>query len=55
VIRHAQAGYEPARLVAEGKGPLTQDSIKVPLWWSPQATFGPEEGAFDRRAPHTAQ
>jgi urocanate hydratase len=41
VIRHAQAGYEAARAVAEGRGPLTDESIKVPLWWSPTATFGP--------------
>ncbi len=42
VIRHAQAGYETARDVANGKGKLTDDSIKVPLWWSPNATFGPD-------------
>lgn len=42
VIRHAQAGYETARDVANGKGKLTDDSIKVPLWWSPTATFGPD-------------
>ena len=52
VVRHAQAGYEPARRAAEGKGPLTKESIKVPLWWSPQATFGPDE-RVDRLAPHT--
>ena len=53
VVRHAQAGYEAARLTAEGKGPLTKDTIKVPLWWSPNATFGPEEGVADRRGAHT--
>jgi urocanate hydratase len=53
VVRHAQAGYETARQVAEGKGRLTGDSIKVPLWWSPQATFGPESGKVDRRGAHT--
>ena len=53
VVRHAQAGYETARIVAEGRGPLTKESIKVPLWWSPTATFGPEEGTVDRLAPHT--
>lgn len=42
VIRHAQAGYEIARDVANGKGKLTDESIKVPLWWSPNATFGPD-------------
>ncbi len=55
VIRHAQAGYELARQVAEGKGPLTADSIKVPLWWTPTATFGPEEGAYDRLGAHTRE
>ena len=49
---------EIARLVAEGKGPLTQDSIKVPLWWSPEATFGPDSpgGALtDRLGAHTRE
>jgi len=53
VIRHAQAGYPMARQVAMGKGPLTEDSIKVPLWWSPNATFGPDDGTVDRRAAHS--
>ena len=53
VVRHAQAGYETARRTAEGKGPLTKDSIKVPLWWSPVATFGPEGGRQLRRSAHT--
>jgi urocanate hydratase len=44
VVRHAQAGYEPAREAAGGRGPLTTDSIKVPLWWTPKATFGPADG-----------
>ncbi|HYM41085.1 MAG TPA: urocanate hydratase [Thermoplasmata archaeon] len=52
VVRHAQAGYETARKVAEGKGPLTDEQIKVPLWWEPHATFGPERGTRDRRGPH---
>jgi urocanate hydratase len=45
VIRHAQAGYESAKDVANGKGDLTDESIKVPLWWEPaeKVTFGPEE------------
>lgn len=44
VIRHAQAGYETAKDVANGKGKLTTDSIEVPLWWEPadKVTFGPE-------------
>jgi urocanate hydratase len=55
VVRHAQAGYEMARRVAEGKGPLTPESIKVPLWWTPKATFGPQDGAQDRLAPHSRE
>jgi len=43
IVRHAQAGYETAREVANGKGPLTSESIKVPLWWTPKATFGPKD------------
>lgn len=53
VVRHAQAGYETAREVAQGRGKLTQESIKVPLWWSPTATFGPEGGRQLRRSAHT--
>lgn len=47
VIRHAQAGYEIARDVANGKGKLTPEGIKVPLWWEPaeKVTFGPEPKA----------
>ena len=52
VVRHAQAGYKIAREVAEGKGSLTKEKIKVPLWWSPKATFGPTDEK-DRLAPHT--
>jgi urocanate hydratase len=43
VVRHAQAGYPEARAAADGNGPLTTDTINVPLWWTPTATFGPEE------------
>jgi urocanate hydratase len=53
VVRHAQAGYDLSRQVCEGNGPLSQDKIKVPLWWSSEATFGPETGAVDRLAPHS--
>lgn len=42
VVRHAQAGYETAKEVANGKGKLTDESIKIPLWWTPTATFGPD-------------
>lgn len=44
VIRHAQAGYQIAKDVANGKGKATMESITVPLWWEPadKVTFGPE-------------
>lgn len=44
VVRHAQSGYQSAKDVANGKGKLTDDSIKIPLWWKPadQVTFGPK-------------
>ncbi len=54
VVRHAQAGYEMARQAAAGKGPLTDEAIKIPLWWSPQATFGPDTGTVDRLKPHNS-
>jgi urocanate hydratase len=53
VVRHAQAGYELSRQVCEGAGPLTDEKIKIPLWWSPVATFGPDPEAVDRLAPHS--
>ncbi len=43
IVRHAQAGYQTAKDVANGKGALTSESIKVPLWWTPKATFGPKD------------
>ena len=44
VICHAQAGYQSAKDVTNGKGKFTTDSIKVPLWWQPteKVTFGPK-------------
>ncbi len=42
IVRDAQSGYDTARQVAEGRGPLTSDTIEVPLWRSENATFGPE-------------
>jgi urocanate hydratase len=39
VVRHAQAGYERAREVAERVGP--GEGLHVPLWWTREATFGP--------------
>ena len=41
VVRHAQAGYDRAREVANTVGPA--EGLKVPLWWTRQATFGPED------------
>jgi urocanate hydratase len=55
VVRHAQAGYPLARQTAEGQGPLTPESIQVPLWWRPEATFGPEGSGPARRAAHTKE
>lgn len=43
VVRHAQAGYQIAKDVANGKGKLTNEGIKIPLWWTPTATFGPND------------
>jgi len=43
IIRHAQAGYPMARAVAAGEGPLTDESIKVPLWWSQTSSRGAPE------------
>lgn len=54
VVRHAQAGYKEARQTAAGKGPLTDETIQVPLWWSPKATFGPDEDSVDRLKPHSS-
>jgi urocanate hydratase len=38
VIRHAQAGYDIARRTAE------THKLQVPLWWTPEATFGRDHG-----------
>jgi urocanate hydratase len=37
VVRHAQAGYDTAKDMAE------RHKLRVPLWWSPEATFGPDD------------
>ena len=45
VVRHAQAGYQIAKDVCNGKGKIAGgESIKIPLWWEPadKVTFGPE-------------
>ncbi|MBT4890942.1 MAG: urocanate hydratase [Rhodospirillales bacterium] len=41
VVRHAQAGYDIARKTAEER--FAKDGVKVPLWWTPTATFGPDD------------
>ena len=41
VVRHAQAGYEKAKDVALTLG--AEEGISIPLWWTPTATFGPED------------
>jgi urocanate hydratase len=41
VVRHAQSGYARAREVAEQVGP--GEGLSVPLWWTREATFGPDE------------
>ncbi len=53
VVRHAHAGYETARIVADGKGKLTGESIRIPLLWNKKATFGPGGGRQLRRGPHS--
>jgi len=42
VVRHAQAGYEIARRTADRL--FARDHVQVPLWWTREATFGPDEG-----------
>lgn len=42
VVRHAQAGYPIARETAAQR--FARSGVKVPLWWSPSATFGPRKG-----------
>jgi len=45
VVRHAQAGYQIAKDVCNGKGKITEETIKIPLWWEPadKVTFGPKD------------
>lgn len=45
VVRHAQAGYQSAKDVCNGKGKIAGgEGIKIPLWWEPadKVTFAPE-------------
>lgn len=41
VVRHAQAGYDIARRTASER--FEGEGVQVPLWWSPTATFGPDD------------
>jgi len=41
VVRHAQSGYARAKEVANTVGP--GEGLSVPLWWTPTATFGPDD------------
>ncbi|MDA3630519.1 urocanate hydratase [Saccharopolyspora oryzae] len=41
VVRHAQSGYDRAREVATTVGP--GEGLSIPLWWTPKATFGPDD------------
>jgi urocanate hydratase len=41
VVRHAQAGYEIARRTAARR--FEEEHVRVPLWWTREATFGPNE------------
>ncbi|WP_270256399.1 urocanate hydratase [Kocuria marina] len=43
VVRHAQSGYDRAREVANTAGP--DEGLSIPLWWTPTATFGPDDEA----------
>lgn len=48
VVRHAQAGYDIARKAAAER--FAKDGVQVPLWWTREATFGPD----DKKAPRKA-
>lgn len=41
VVRHAQAGYQRAKDIAVTVG--LREGLSVPLWWTPAATFGPDD------------
>ena len=47
VVRHAQAGYDIARKVAAER--FAKDGVQVPLWWTREATFGPDAAAAPRK------
>ena len=47
VVRHAQAGYDIARKAAAER--FGKDGVSVPLWWTPEATFGPDDAAAPKK------
>jgi len=47
VVRHAQAGYDIARKAAAER--FAKEGVKVPLWWEPTATFGPDAASAPRK------
>ena len=47
VVRHAQAGYDIARKAAAER--FAKDGVQVPLWWTPTATFGPDDSSAPRK------
>lgn len=47
VVRHAQAGYDIARKAAAER--FAKDGVQVPLWWTREATFGPDAAAAPRK------
>jgi urocanate hydratase len=47
VVRHAQAGYDIARKAAAER--FAKDGVQVPLWWTPTATFGPDDSTAPRK------
>lgn len=47
VVRHAHAGYDIARKAASER--FAKDGVKVPLWWSPNATFGPDRASAPKK------
>jgi urocanate hydratase len=48
VVRHAQAGYDIARKAAAER--FARDGVQVPLWWTREATFGPDDATAPRKA-----
>ena len=47
VVRHAQAGYDIARATAAER--FEKDGVQVPLWWTPTATFGPDDAGAPKK------